>query len=683
MQKVFWGITKNFAPSLLMILIVGFVTTSQAQDLNEPNDSEVNATLIEVGIQTLGTIHVRDDIDFYRFVMPESGIVEVGMTSLVGLDWFVEVYDNEQTRLFSVNPSSGDPANFFVFGSPGQTYFIRGDHSTNFSNNPSPSDQYGILVVKIDGDLNEPNDSFSNATPLTLGVNTSGTPFPSNDDDYYRFELPQAGVAEIFLSAVDGAQMRGYLYSGDQEEIVNEWSDVSGSLNFTQLLNAGVYYFRVFVDSRTSRDAYTVNVSLDLTDQNEWNNSFFTATPVNPNENVVGTIRAADDIDYYQFSVENAGSIRISVLDVPPNVDMRMRLYTPLQQQIDLVEADRGTAIVRDINLLDTGTYYLSLDDWGRTNNFSANPYRLLVTGSSIGQTTESQIGDVNANNTIDAGDASLVLQSVVGLTVLSSQQRAVADVDGNNAVQAADASLILQYVVGLIDGFPRRGFGKIYALPVAAASTGEASLSWGQSYAYEHGVWHLPLSVEGDTTGLYATQLVVNYNPMRGRVVSFEPDVPVDWMVLTDDNHEGRYRVAMAGATPIAQSRLGVFTISHTIAGDALDIQARGLVNNHEAADLNPVVLKETPNVFSLDQNYPNPFNPETEITYTLPEGGFVELGIYNTLGQRVATLVYEEQDAGYYSVNWDASLFASGTYLYRLTTGVNTQTRVLTVLK
>jgi unsaturated rhamnogalacturonyl hydrolase len=72
----------------------------------------------------------------------------------------------------------------------------------------------------------------------------------------------------------------------------------------------------------------------------------------------------------------------------------------------------------------------------------------------------------------------------------------------------------------------------------------------------------------------------------------------------------------------------------------------------------------------FTLNQNYPNPFNPKTVITYQLPSVREVELSIYNILGQKVITLVSKKQVAGSYRVEWDATGFASGIYIYRLET-------------
>jgi hypothetical protein len=76
----------------------------------------------------------------------------------------------------------------------------------------------------------------------------------------------------------------------------------------------------------------------------------------------------------------------------------------------------------------------------------------------------------------------------------------------------------------------------------------------------------------------------------------------------------------------------------------------------------------RELPTQYTLFQNYPNPFNPKTVICYQMPVSSEVELSIYNTLGQKVATLVNFKQAAGTYNVEWDASGFATGIYIYQL---------------
>lgn len=62
-------------------------------------------------------------------------------------------------------------------------------------------------------------------------------------------------------------------------------------------------------------------------------------------------------------------------------------------------------------------------------------------------------------------------------------------------------------------------------------------------------------------------------------------------------------------------------------------------------------------PEGFWLFQNYPNPFTPPTTIKYAIPSDERVEIIIYNTLGQKVRTLVNRNHQPGYYKVVWDAT--------------------------
>lgn len=70
----------------------------------------------------------------------------------------------------------------------------------------------------------------------------------------------------------------------------------------------------------------------------------------------------------------------------------------------------------------------------------------------------------------------------------------------------------------------------------------------------------------------------------------------------------------------------------------------------------------------FSLDQNYPNPFNPVTRINYGLQYSGYVELKVYDVLGNHISTLVNKKQYSGGYQVEFDGSKLPSGIYFYKL---------------
>lgn len=89
----------------------------------------------------------------------------------------------------------------------------------------------------------------------------------------------------------------------------------------------------------------------------------------------------------------------------------------------------------------------------------------------------------------------------------------------------------------------------------------------------------------------------------------------------------------------------------------------------------------------FLLSQNYPNPFNPSTNIQYAIGSRQFVQLKVYDILGNEIATLVDEEKSPGTYEVNFQSSVnsnqLASGIYYYKLKAGDYIQTKKMILLK
>jgi len=88
-------------------------------------------------------------------------------------------------------------------------------------------------------------------------------------------------------------------------------------------------------------------------------------------------------------------------------------------------------------------------------------------------------------------------------------------------------------------------------------------------------------------------------------------------------------------------------------------------------------------PSAFSLGQNSPNPFNPATSIEFTIPDAGFVELTVYNAMGQIVTHLVDRSLPAGTHRAVFDGSRLASGVYFYRLAAPGYVQTRKMMLIK
>jgi flagellar hook assembly protein FlgD len=96
----------------------------------------------------------------------------------------------------------------------------------------------------------------------------------------------------------------------------------------------------------------------------------------------------------------------------------------------------------------------------------------------------------------------------------------------------------------------------------------------------------------------------------------------------------------------------------------------------------------KAIPTSFELTQNYPNPFNPTTVIKYSLPESRDVKLVIYNSLGEKVKTLVNGIQEPGYYTTIWEGTndqgiKVGSGMYIYAIKAGKDISVKKMMLVK
>jgi flagellar hook assembly protein FlgD len=88
------------------------------------------------------------------------------------------------------------------------------------------------------------------------------------------------------------------------------------------------------------------------------------------------------------------------------------------------------------------------------------------------------------------------------------------------------------------------------------------------------------------------------------------------------------------------------------------------------------------------LHPNHPNPFNPVTTLQYDLPEDALVNITIYDMMGRLVSNLVSSQQNAGYKSIQWNATNNAgqpvsAGLYLYTIEAGEFRQTKKMVLLK
>jgi hypothetical protein len=110
---------------------------------------------------------------------------------------------------------------------------------------------------------------------------------------------------------------------------------------------------------------------------------------------------------------------------------------------------------------------------------------------------------------------------------------------------------------------------------------------------------------------------------------------------------------------------------------------KAIALLVNLEAAATGSAPLN-----YALEANHPNPFNPQTSVRYALPDGGWVNLTIYDVTGQVVRRLVDGVQPAGWHTATWDARSdrglsVSSGVYVCEMRAGLYRATHRMALVR
>ncbi len=331
----------------------------------------------------------------------------------------------------------------------------------------------------------------------------------------------------------------------------------------------------------------------------------------------------------------------------------------------------------------------------GGTGEPVTNAVDYLPFGTS--GTINPLMGDVSLNGSVQAYDASLILQHVTTIITLNAKQLVVADVSGASGVTALDASLVLQYVVGLISYFPAELLS-----PVPAYSS-EAVLTVGNETVNPGEEFDLPVSMS-NVDGIYGAQMTLNYNPDYLDALEITNLMPSMTFFSNIDETNGIIHLSFAGIEPLESDLTFAaihFKAKENVPNMTVPVEGKFFMANE--SNLTGAITNGsvTINGFStgLENSlagadnmlvcYPNPVTSELTIKYTVTQNDDnVFIAVYNLFGQKVTELVNGKHAAESYKIKWNCSgmdgmNLPDGTYFIRMIAGNKTVLQKIQIVR
>ncbi len=194
------------------------------------------------------------------------------------------------------------------------------------------------------------------------------------------------------------------------------------------------------------------------------------------------------------------------------------------------------------------------------------------------------------------------------------------------------------------------------------------------QTERYGDFSYTIPLENGSYDVVLKFAEIYFNYTAERIFNVDMEGERIIrdlDLLLRTDKNTA--YDVVMPVEVTDGELNIDFITVTNNAKLSALEIRREegGLDN------------AKIPSNYFLGQNYPNPLKAVTNIQYGLPKAAQVCINLYNISGQKVDVLVNGRQEAGYYSVDFNAESLASGVYFYRIEANDFSETKKMILVK
>lgn len=354
-------------------------------DPGEPNNRFGEATWIG-DMETLqANLLPAGDSDWYVLDVDDAGELSLDITDVAeDMSLYVRVWDIDKVALVSwIGPDAVGESTEVVIDLPASgAYYLEIAADTGQRSAEPYTLEWAFTPT---GDVHEPNDRLSIATPLSLDEPYSATIFPLRDTDFYAIEAPNQGELSIEIAEIpEGLDINMRLRDRNLD-VIQDWGTPSqpGADNQAtfDLPAPGHYILEVadwYGDAR-STDSYLLTATFTATvDAAEPNNRFSEATPTALGKRVRASILPQGDQDWYSVELAESGVLTATVANVPVALDIWLRLVNADNQVIVDWKAPPATGDTTSLvaEIAEPGPYFLQVSD-GYEDARSVEPYSL------------------------------------------------------------------------------------------------------------------------------------------------------------------------------------------------------------------------------------------------------------------------------------------------------------------
>ena len=477
---------------------------SPMTDYNEDGDNATPATAgwVKLDSQMQMAIGAAGDNDWLKFEVGSPGVLHLTAKQMPAeVDLAVLVHDQNLQPVgnWQTAPRPGGELDVTVdLPRPGTYWLLVADSR----NDGWSASKFALsLAYQMVDDGYEANNSIGSAWPLAMNGDVKANIFPLGDVDWYQFWAEQPGrftVSAAGLPVDIDAAFR--LYNGDGQ-VVYDWTvsprPGGDAQAIYDLKLPGVYYLE-FADSyndKRSAETYGLKTTfVESVDGNEPNDSFATARNIPPTGKRRLTVLPKGDADWFRLRVEQAGELRLAALEVPPTLDIALRVYNSDRTVIAdwMVPPRPGGDTIAQVDLPTPGEYFIEIND--SYNDQSDIAHYMFETAfapqadqyepnNSLGQATPVSTNSEFLFNILPRGDTDWFAVTVETAGELAvSIDEGPPDLDMTFRVWNGDRQVIQDWVAAYAKGGLTEGVGDLpkaglYFIEVADAYNDQRSV--------------------------------------------------------------------------------------------------------------------------------------------------------------------------------------------------------------